>query len=63
MLFFLLFGPVWGIIHIMKSVENTHWHNYMGGSMRAFYYEKWLPFVFNKKRILLLTIASYIALC
>lgn len=31
--------------------------------MSKFYNETWLPFVFNKKRILFLTIASYIALC
>lgn len=31
--------------------------------MKRFYYEKWLPFAFNKKRILILAIASYIALC
>ena len=31
--------------------------------MRKFYYKVWLPFSFNKKRLLLLAIASYIALC
>lgn len=31
--------------------------------MKEFYYTKWLPFIFNKKRILILAIASYIALC
>jgi hypothetical protein len=31
--------------------------------MRKFYYETWLPFTFNKRRILFLAIASYIALC
>jgi len=31
--------------------------------MKNFYYETWLPFVFTKRRILLLAIASYIALC
>lgn len=31
--------------------------------MNKFYHETWLPFVFNKRRILLLAIASYIALC
>ncbi len=31
--------------------------------MKQFYYESWLPFIMNKRRILLLTIASYIALC
>jgi len=31
--------------------------------MKKFYYEIWLPFIFNKRRILILAIASYIALC
>jgi len=31
--------------------------------MARFYQELWLPFVFNKRRILLLAIASYLALC
>jgi len=31
--------------------------------MKSFYYETWLPFTVNKKRILILAIASYIALC
>jgi len=31
--------------------------------MEKFYYETWIPFMLNKKRILLLAIASYIALC
>lgn len=62
-LFPLLFRPVSGIIRTMKFVENTHWHDYLGGPMSKFYHETWLPFVFNKKRILFLTIASYIALC
>lgn len=44
---FLDFGPVF------------RYHN----GMVKFYYETWLPFVFNKRRILLLAIASYIALC
>lgn len=32
-------------------------------AMKKFYYEFWLPFTFNKRRILILAIASYIALC
>ena len=59
----MLFGAVSSIIHIMKLIENTRWHSYLGGPMSKFYNETWLPFVFNKKRILFLTIASYIALC
>jgi len=31
--------------------------------IKKWYYEKWLPFTFNKKRILFLSIAAYIALC
>jgi len=31
--------------------------------MSKFYYETWLPFIVNKRRILFLAIASYIALC
>jgi hypothetical protein len=31
--------------------------------MIKFYYETWLPFTLNKRRILFLAIASYIAMC
>lgn len=31
--------------------------------MKRFYYRFWIPFTLNKKRILILAIASYIALC
>ncbi len=31
--------------------------------MVRFYYEKWLPFTVTKKRILILAIATYIAMC
>jgi len=31
--------------------------------MKSFYYQTWLPFVINKRRILVLAIASYLALC
>lgn len=31
--------------------------------MTSFYYETWLPFVISKRRILILAIASYLALC
>jgi len=51
------------MIHTMKFGENARWHDYLGETMSRFYYETWVPFVFNKKRILFLTIASYIALC
>ena len=32
-------------------------------AMKMFYHKVWLPFTFNKKRILILAIASYIAMC
>ena len=31
--------------------------------MTKYYYKFWVPFVSNKKRILILAIASYIAMC
>jgi hypothetical protein len=31
--------------------------------MKAFYNKVWIPFTLTKKRILILAIASYIALC
>lgn len=31
--------------------------------MSRFYYETWLPFIISKRRILILAIASYLALC
>jgi hypothetical protein len=31
--------------------------------MIKYYYKFWVPFTINKKRILLLAIASYIAMC
>ena len=31
--------------------------------IETFYYKVWLPFISNKKRILVLAIASYLALC
>jgi hypothetical protein len=34
-----------------------------GVVMKKFYYEIWLPFIFTKRRILILAIASYIAMC
>jgi hypothetical protein len=32
-------------------------------AMKRFYYETWLPFVATKRHILILTIATYAALC
>jgi hypothetical protein len=31
--------------------------------MKKFYHEVWVPFTLNKRRILILAIASYMALC
>jgi hypothetical protein len=31
--------------------------------MKKFYYQVWVPFTLTKRRILLLAIASYLALC
>ncbi len=31
--------------------------------MRKLYYEFWIPFTDNKKRILILAIATYLAMC
>jgi hypothetical protein len=31
--------------------------------MTKYYYKFWVPFVANKKRILILAIASYLAMC
>jgi hypothetical protein len=32
-------------------------------TMKKYYYRWWVPFTMNKKRILVLAIASYIAMC
>ena len=34
-----------------------------GGTMKEFYCQVWIPFTLPKRRILVLAIASYIALC
>ncbi len=45
---------------LMKDmVKDDFW----GMAMKRLYYEMWIPFAMNKKRILVLAIASYIALC
>jgi hypothetical protein len=31
--------------------------------MKSFYYQTWLPFIITKRRILILALATYIALC
>ena len=53
-------NPVLSIIRLLDLMA-------FGGQkmvvMRSFYYETWLPFVITKRRILVLAIASYIALC
>jgi len=35
----------------------------IGQTMKSFYYTRWLPFIVTKRRILVLAIASYAALC
>jgi len=47
----------------MKMKQEIYSFSFRGQAMTKFYHEIWLPFAFNKKRILFLTIASYIALC
>jgi len=51
------------MIWTMEMKQETCWFNFQGESMTKFYYEIWLPFAFNNKRILFLSIASYVALC
>ena len=36
---------------------------FAGEIMKDFYYKTWIPFTMTKRRILLLAIASYIAMC
>jgi hypothetical protein len=60
--FFLPFEPPCGYNNgIVK--QNAVARNRKKVTMKKFYYEFWLPFTITKKRILLLAIASYIALC
>lgn len=59
----MIYPPVSVIILFMRSKQGVSWYDFKGGAMTTFYYETWLPFVFTKKRILFLAIASYIALC
>ena len=61
MAFFLDFCPFFGYHNAMVS-EKKH-RSGVRNLINTFYYETWLPFVFNKRRILVLAIASYIALC
>jgi hypothetical protein len=58
----LLFRSVFGYNTIIGLGELIS-ISFLENMMKQFYYETWLPFTFNKKRILLLAIASYIALC
>ena len=41
------------------QANSSNW----GGAMRQFYFQVWIPFTLSKRRILVLSIASYIALC
>ncbi len=44
----------WGLIRKTTFGEKT---------MTKYYYKFWVPFIANKKRILILAIASYLAMC
>ena len=57
-------GGVFGIIAIVKLERASQVGcDVRRNTMRNFYEKIWVPFVFNKKRVLILAIASYIALC
>jgi len=61
--FFLAFyAPFCYHNHIVREQQFTDVFR-EGEIMSRFYYETWLPFIVNKRRILILAIASYIALC
>jgi hypothetical protein len=48
----------------MASVMWVNERNASGGqTMKKYYYKFWVPFVANKRRILVLAIASYLAMC
>lgn len=49
-----------GIIRLLDLMK------VLGGrkvAMKRFYYQTWLPFIATKKHILILTVATYAALC
>ncbi len=49
---------------VMRKDRLRKWGFDLGRTtMTTFYYKVWLPFTATKKRILILAIASYIALC
>jgi hypothetical protein len=60
--FFLIFTPLLGYNNfIIKQLFDGF--IFLGWGMKKFYYEIWLPFTFTKRRILILAIASFIAMC
>lgn len=62
--FFLAFWPAFGyhtMIQELGLLEKNAF--FFGWAMAEFYYKRWLPFIVNKRRILILAIASYIAMC
>ena len=62
-IFILISWAISVTIWTMEMKQKTYWFEFQGGAMSKFYHETWIPFAFNKKRILFLAIASYIALC
>jgi hypothetical protein len=58
----LLFAGLFG--KILSLAETNRIGAYgQKRAMKKFYYEIWLPFTVTKRRILILALASYIALC
>lgn len=50
--------------NFMTCSRTIDWDNSRFVSrIKRFYYKTWMPFMFNKKRILFLSIAAYISLC
>ncbi len=62
--FFLNFGCNSVIMTtVMKARLREQGYHLRGKMMKKFYETFWCPFVVTKRRILILAIASYIALC
>ena len=61
---FLYFKLICGIITFVKSEKASQVGcDLRRKTMRNFYQKVWVPFTITKKRVLILAIASYIALC
>jgi len=50
-------------LSIIKLVEEANASKTKEWAMKRFYRDFWIPFTFNKRRLLVLAIASYLALC